>query len=133
MTLVRESHFGDFSLYFLASLPKGFDVPDPTSEEASPFVKRELYPACVPILELTHNHGTEDDPDFQHYNGNDEPRRGFGHLGFLVDDVYDACAKLENAGVSFQKRPDEGGIKGIAFAKDPDGYWVEIVKRGWEM
>ena len=58
MTLVRESHFGDFSLYFLATLPKGFTVPDPTSEEAAPFVKKELYPSCVPILELTHNHGT---------------------------------------------------------------------------
>lgn len=24
MTLVRESHYGDFSLYFLASMPEGF-------------------------------------------------------------------------------------------------------------
>lgn len=23
-----------------------------------------------------------------------------------------------------------GGMKGLAFAYDPDGYWVEIVKRG---
>jgi hypothetical protein len=27
-------------------------------------------------------------------------------------------------------KPDEGGMKGLAFAYDPDGYWVEIVKRG---
>ena len=29
----------------------------------------------------------------------------------------------------FQKKPDEGRMKGLAFALDPDGYWVEIVPR----
>merc|ERR1712127_91338 len=46
-----------------------------------------------------------------------------------TDDVYAACEKMEKAGVSFKKKPDEGGMKGIAFAYDPDGYWVEILKR----
>jgi hypothetical protein len=37
-------------------------------------------PAC---LELTHNHGTESDPDFKGYcNGNVDPGRGFGHIGW---------------------------------------------------
>lgn len=35
-------------------------------------------PAC---LELTHNHGTEDDPDWQAHSGNAEPK-GYGHIGF---------------------------------------------------
>jgi lactoylglutathione lyase len=36
-------------------------------------------PAC---LELTHNHGTESDPEFKGYcNGNADPGRGFGHIG----------------------------------------------------
>lgn len=26
MTLLRESHYGDFSLYFLASMPEGFKL-----------------------------------------------------------------------------------------------------------
>lgn len=30
------------------------------------------------------------------------------------------------------KEPDGGKMKGLAFVKDPDGYWVEIVKRGGE-
>ncbi|KAK3284571.1 hypothetical protein CYMTET_7787, partial [Cymbomonas tetramitiformis] len=132
MTVVRESHFGDFSLFFLATLPEGTEVPDPTTEEAKAWVRSTLYPNCVPILELTHNHGTENDADFAHHNGNVEPHRGFGHIGYLVDDVYTASAALEAAGVEFQKKPDEGGMKGLAFAKDPDGYWIEIIKRGQE-
>jgi lactoylglutathione lyase len=47
----------------------------------------------------------------------------------MTPDVYAASAELEARGVAFQKRPDEGRMKGLAFALDPDGYWVEIVKR----
>lgn len=47
----------------------------------------------------------------------------------MTKDVYAASAELEAQGVKFQKRPDEGRMKGLAFALDPDGYWVEIVKR----
>ena len=50
--------------------------------------------------------------------------------GFLVDDVYKFCDGLTDAGVEFKKKPDDGSMKGLAFAIDPDGYWVEIVKRG---
>jgi lactoylglutathione lyase len=46
----------------------------------------------------------------------------------MTPDVYAACAELEAAGVRFQKRPDEGRMKGIAFALDPDGYWIEVVQ-----
>jgi catechol 2,3-dioxygenase-like lactoylglutathione lyase family enzyme len=59
-------------------------------------------------------------------NGNAEPR-GFGHVAFNVPDVYALCAALEAQGVPFKKRPDEGMMKGLAFACDPDGYWVEIL------
>ena len=107
-------------------------MPDPTSDAAKPFLQQHIYPSRIPILELTHNHGTENDPTFEHHNGNVEPRRGFGHVGFLVDDVYAASAELEAAGVPFQKKPDDGSMKGLAFARDPDGYWVEIIKRGQE-
>ena len=26
-----------------------------------------------------------------------------------------------------QKKPDDGNMKGLAFIKDPDGYWIEIL------
>ena len=97
------------------------------------YIKSKLYPQSTCVLELTHNHGSELDKNFAHNNGNVEPTRGFGHIGYLVDDVYAFCEELEKAGVKFHKKPDEGGMKGLAFALDPDGYWVEIIKRGMEM
>lgn len=84
----------------------------------------------IPVLELTHNHGTEKMEDFKYLNGNTNERIGFGHIGFLVDDVNKACDLLEKEGIEFYKKPNEGKIKGLGFAKDPDGYYIEIVTRG---
>ncbi len=50
----------------------------------------------------------------------------------MTRDVYATSIELEAAGVRFQKRPDEGRMKGLAFALDPDGYWIEIVSRSSE-
>jgi len=116
MTLVSERHMSDFSLFFLAQIPKGEPVPS------------DFHAMWDQVLELTHNHGTESNPTFSYHNGNDEPK-GFGHLAFLVDDINAACADLESKGYTFKKKPTEGTIKDIAFVYDPDGYWVEIVKR----
>lgn len=46
-------------------------------------------------MELTHNHGTEKMEKFEYLSGNTEPYKGFGHIGFLVDDVYKACEFME--------------------------------------
>lgn len=52
-----------------------------------PFLWRHSpAPHKFTVLELTHNHGTEDDPAFAYHNGNTDPR-GFGHVGFLCDDL----------------------------------------------
>ncbi len=115
-----------FSLYFVGHLaPEQRDSwPEPGTEAAH----KLLWTHRGTVLELTHNHGTENDADFKYHNGNTEPR-GFGHVAVLTDDVYAACDELIAKGVSFQKKPDEGRMKGLAFALDPDGYWVEIIKR----
>ena len=117
MTLLEEKHFSDFSLYFLANVKEG-------SDRSSMF---------EPVIELTHNHGTESNESFSYHNGNDEDipngkLRGFGHVGFLTDDLDGACAALETEGVVFKKRPTEGNMRGLAFVYDPDGYSVEIIK-----
>eukprot|EP00514_Thraustochytrium_sp_LLF1b_P013683 CAMPEP_0184549204 /NCGR_PEP_ID=MMETSP0199_2-20130426/8409_1 /TAXON_ID=1112570 /ORGANISM="Thraustochytrium sp., Strain LLF1b" /LENGTH=368 /DNA_ID=CAMNT_0026943909 /DNA_START=112 /DNA_END=1218 /DNA_ORIENTATION=+ len=143
MTLVNSYTFGsdkgNFSLYFLATVPEKekADLPKPNTKEAHEMVFNARHGAH--FLELTHNHGSEDLPqeelptrDFAgrpqlHTSGNDDPR-GFGHIAFNVQDVYAASADLEASGVAFKKRPDEGNMKGLAFALDPDGYWIELVR-----
>lgn len=91
-TLVMEKHFpqAKFSLYFMGSFEEGTELHDPKSQEASNFA----HSISTTLLELTHNHGTENDPDFKHHNGNTDPR-GFGHIGFLVDNLEETCKKLE--------------------------------------
>lgn len=74
------------------------------------------------MLELTHNHGTENDDNFKGYaSGNEDPGRGFGHIAVSCDDVEATCARFEELGVTFQKRPSDGKMRHIAFIKDPDG------------
>lgn len=81
------------------------------------------------VLELTHNYGTENDPNYSVVNGNTEPYRGFGHIAISVDNIESACKRIEDAGYPFQKKLTEGRMRHIAFAKDPDGYWVELIRR----
>ena len=38
--------------------------------------------------------------------------RGFGHTGFLCDDLDSACEYLEQSGVAFKKKPSEGSMRG---------------------
>ena len=65
-------------------------------------------------LELTHNWGTENDANFHYHNGNSDPK-GYGHIGLAVPDVDAACARFDEMGVKFVKRPQDGKMKGIAF------------------
>ncbi|CAM9286282.1 unnamed protein product [Ectocarpus sp. 6 AP-2014] len=116
------------SNYYLASLRDGEAWPEAGSAEAH----ERLFDMQHSCVELEHEHGAESDPDLVYSSGNDEPHRGFGHLAFLTADVYKASEELEMAGVSFKKKPDEGRMKGLAFAYDPSGYWVELVKRNAE-
>ena len=124
MTLLRRFDFPEmkFSLYFLAYVRPGDPVQPTDTLGGAEYVFRQKA-----ALELTHNWGTEADPDFPGYhNGNAEPR-GFGHIGITVPDVHAACARFEQMGVAFVKRPEDGSMKGLAFIKDPDGYWIEIL------
>ncbi len=112
-----------FSLYFLGYLSEeeAGDVPGNDAKRLTFTFGREA------MLELTHNWGTEDEPEFSYHDGNAEPQ-GFGHIGITVPDVYAAAERFEKLGVSFIKRPDDGKMKGLAFIKDPDGYWIEILQ-----
>ena len=78
---------------------------------------------------MTHNYGSENDPNFKIANGNSDPAKGFGHICISVDNIQAACDRIEKAGYPFQKKLTDGRMRNIAFATDPDGYWVEILGR----
>ncbi|KTT36824.1 lactoylglutathione lyase [Pseudomonas rhizoryzae] len=121
-TVVDHKDFPDakFSLTFLALVDRDQIPTDPTA--------RQHWRRSTPgILELTHNHGTENDASFSYHNGNSDPR-GFGHTCVAVPDIRAACERFEQLGVAFQKRLTDGSMKEIAFIKDPDGYWVEVIQ-----
>lgn len=116
MTLVKKAEFPDknFTLYMMCT-----DGDTSTN-----------WAAKTGVLELCHNHGTESDDSFEVNNGNGPTHRGFGHLCFSVDNLEVFCHQLEAQAVRFQKRVSEGRQKNIAFALDPDGYWVELIEHG---
>lgn len=122
-TLVRALDFADaeFSLYFLVLVDDDGDVPD---DDAG---RKEWLARQRGVLELTHNHGTEREDGPVYHDGNREPR-GFGHLCVSVPDIRAASLRLESLGVVFQKRLDAGNMRDIAFVKDPDGYWIELIQ-----
>lgn len=118
MNVVAKHDFEQwrFSLYFLQAPGNGM-LASSTSEAFS----------TPGLLELTHNWGSEEDPDFEPHSGNEAPK-GYGHICIAVPDIEAACRRFTELGVVFQKKLGEGGMKEIAFIKDPDGYWIEIVQ-----
>ncbi|GGJ99711.1 lactoylglutathione lyase [Luteimonas terricola] len=122
-SLLRSTDFPEaaFSLYFLAL------VDDLSAMPADPEARQHWIAGLQGVLELTHNHGTEDQDGPVYHDGNSEPR-GFGHICLSVPDLRATCARLEALGVPFQKRLEDGRMKHLAFIKDPDGYWIELIQ-----
>ncbi|KAJ1919202.1 Filament-forming protein [Mycoemilia scoparia] len=116
MSLLEEHHDekSKFSLYFL-----GYEN---TEDSQNVRLGRQG------IVELTHNHGTENDPEFKGYNTGNGEDGGYGHIAITVDDLQAACKRFDTFGVKYCKRPEEGRMKHIAFLLDPDGYSVEIME-----
>ncbi len=112
----------EFSLYFFAYADALVgEAPAPGPDKVAWVFSQ------VATIELTHNWGTESDETFTGYHSGNDEQKGFGHIGITVPDVYAACARFDELGVDYVKRPDDGSMKGLAFIKDPDGYWIEIL------
>ena len=69
-------------------------------------------------IELTYNW----DPDPEPY----EDGRNFGHLAFGVDDTYDVCQRLQDAGTVINRPPRDGHM---AFVRTPDGISLELLQK----
>ena len=53
--------------------------------------------------------------------------RNFGHLAYLVDDIYALCQHLMDSGVTINRPPRDGHM---AFVWSPDGISIELLQRG---
>lgn len=96
----KESEKGKFTLIFLAA-----DGDQDAAENGAP------------LLELTYNWEPEE------YSGG----RNFGHLAFRVDNIYEACQRLQDGGVIINRPPRDGYM---AFVRSPDGISVELLQAG---
>ncbi len=100
-TMRKEVEAGRFTLVFLAA-------PD----DAQHARKNR-----APEVELTYNWDPEP------YDGG----RNFGHLAYQVDDIYAACQRLMDGGVTINRPPRDGRM---AFVRSPDNISVELLQKG---
>jgi len=73
-------------------------------------------------VELTYNWPPEDG-EAEVYNGG----RNFGHLAYQVDNIYETCQRILDAGLTVHRPPRDGHM---AFIKTPDGISVELLQKG---
>ena len=102
----KESEEGRFTLIFLAASD---DVEQAKAEKA-------------PLLELTYNWPSEDGSTETLTGG-----RSFGHLAYEVDNIYETCQMLMDAGVTINRPPRDGWM---AFIKSPEGISMELLQKG---
>ena len=74
-------------------------------------------------VELTYNWPPEDGGAPEEYGGG----RNFGHLAYRVENIYDTCQRLMDAGVTINRPPRDGHM---AFVKTPDGISIELLQDG---
>lgn len=53
--------------------------------------------------------------------------RNFGHLAYAVDDIYAACQRLQDHGVTVLRPPRDGRM---AFVRSPDNISIELLQAG---
>lgn len=95
-----DNEAGRFSLIFLCA-----------REDVSSFNSGE-----APALELTYNW----DPNTY------SEGRNFGHLAFEVDNIYESCQRLMDAGVTINRPPRCGHM---AFIRSPDNISIELLQK----
>ena len=74
-------------------------------------------PECP--VELTYNWDGDE--------GMPSDSRHFGHLAYEVDNIYEMCSKLEEAGVTINRPPRDGHM---AFVRSPDNISIELLQKG---
>ena len=70
-------------------------------------------------VELTYNWDGDD--------GLPSDSRHFGHLAYSVENIYDMCQHLMDAGVTINRPPRDGRM---AFVRSPDNISIELLQDG---
>ncbi len=115
-TMVRVSNLDESLEFYVDQL--GLVEANRIDVEAGRFT---LVFLCAPgdeqaQIELTHNW------DPEQYSGG----RNFGHLAYQVDDIYETCQRLMDAGVTINRPPRDGHM---AFVRSPDGISIELLQK----
>ena len=95
-----DSEAGRFTLVYLAA---------PGDEDAQ--------------VELTYNWPPQDGSPAEVYDGG----RNFGHLAYQVDNIYETCQRLMDAGITINRPPRDGNM---AFIRSPDNISIELLQKG---
>ena len=95
-----DSEAGRFTLVYLAA---------PGDEDAQ--------------VELTYNWPPQDGSPAEVYDGG----RNCGHLAYQVDNIYETCQRLMDAGITINRPPRDGHM---AFIRTPDNISVELLQDG---
>lgn len=53
--------------------------------------------------------------------------RNFGHIAYAVNNIYETCQKLMDAGITINRPPRDGRM---AFIRSPDNISIELLQRG---
>ena len=53
--------------------------------------------------------------------------RNFGHVAYQVENIYDTCRQLMDAGVTINRPPRDGRM---AFVRSPDNISIELLQKG---
>ncbi|MBX7488558.1 VOC family protein [Qipengyuania sp. GH25] len=77
----------------------------------------------VAEVELTYNWPPQDGSDPETYSGG----RNFGHLAYRVENIYETCQAIMDAGHVINRPPRDGHM---AFVRTPDGISIELLQEG---
>ena len=84
---------------------------------AAPGDLERVETAHSPMLELTYNWDPQPYPEGRH----------FGHLAYAVENIYETCQRLQDAGVVINRPPRDGYM---AFIRSPDFISIELLQKG---
>jgi lactoylglutathione lyase len=101
-----DNEMGRFTLIFLAA-PEDMNEPGQRAEAE---------------VELTYNWPPANGAA-ETYSGG----RNFGHLAYRVDNIYETCQRLMDAGVTINRPPRDGHM---AFVRTPDNISIELLQNG---